>query len=183
MSKLKEVYDLDLAKEPEEYLRSDHLKSFLSPGKYVSDGHRYELFVEDCTWEEAAKKCEEKGGYLACLTTDEEFEIVDDLIKSEGMTNKVFYIGANRLGDHWWHWIDPDLTQDDCLGNGYWKHWLDGMPSYSEKLADGTEIEEEYAEYFYRKSDGMFYMNDVPNDVIGYYPSYKGRMGYICEYN
>ena len=57
------------------------------------------------------------------------------------------------------------------------------MPSYSDKLPDGTEIDEEYVEYFYRKSEDKFYMNDIPNDVIGNYPSYKGRMGYICEYN
>lgn len=183
MARLKEVYDLDNAKEPLSYLRIDDLKSFLTTGRYVSDGHRYELFVEDCTWEEAAKKCEEKGGYLACLTTDEEFKVVDDLIRSEGKENNVFYIGANRIDSFGWHWIDPDLTRDECTGEGYWKHWLDGMPSYTDTLPDGTEIDEEYAEYFYRKSEDRFYMNDIPNDVIGYYPAYKGRMGYICEYN
>lgn len=183
MSRLGEVYDLDKAKDPSSYLRIDDLKSYLSTGKYVSDGHRYELVIEDCTWEEAAKKCEEKGGYLACLTTDEEFEIIDDLIRSEDKLNNVFYIGANRIDSFSWHWTDPSLTQDECLGNGYWKHWLDGMPSYSDKLPDGTEIDEEYVEYFYRKSEDKFYMNDIPNDVIGYYPSCKGRMGYICEYN
>ena len=183
MVRLKEVYDLDKGKEPEEYLRIDDLKSFLATGKYASDGHRYELVVEDCTWEEAAKKCEEKGGYLACLTTDEEFKIVDDLIRSEGKENNVFYIGANRVDKFGYHWIDPDLTQTECTGEGYWKHWLDGMPSYSDKLPDGTEIDEEYVEYFYRKSEDRFYMNDIPNDVIGRYPSYSGRMGYICEYN
>jgi hypothetical protein len=183
MVRLREAYDLDKGKEPLSYLRIDDLKSFLTTGKYVSDGHRYELFVEDCTWEEAAKKCEEKGGYLACLTTDEEFKIVDDLIRSEGKENNVFYIGANRVDKFGYHWTDPNLTQTECTGEGYWKHWLDGMPSYSDKLPDGTEIDEEYVEYFYRKSEDKFYMNDIPNDVIGYYPSYKGRMGYICEYN
>ena len=87
------------------------------------------------------------------------------------------------MGDLWWHWTEPGLTQTSCVGNGYWKHWLDEMPSYTEKLPDGTEIKEEYAEYIYRKSDDKFYMNDVPNDVIGNYPGFEGCMGYICEYD
>ena len=37
--------------------------------------------------------------------------------------------------------------------------------------------------YIYRKSDDKFYMNDVPNDVIGNYPGFEGCMGYICEYD
>ena len=183
LARLNEVYDEKKANEPESYLLIDDLISYLSTGKMVSSDHRYELFIEDCTWEEAAKKCKEKGGYLASMTCDEEFEVVDELIRSEGKQNYCFYIGANRMGDLWWHWTEPGLTQASCVGNGYWKHWLDGMPSYNGKLPNGTEIKEEYAEYIYRKSDDKFYMNDVPNDVIGNYPGFEGCMGYICEYD
>ena len=141
-----------------------------------SYGHRYELVVEDCTWEEAAKKCEAKGGYLASMTCDEEFEIVDNLIKEQGLTDICFYIGATRTDNLWWHWTEPGLTQNSYVGNGYWKHWFNGMPSYSETLEDGTEIDEDYAEYSYRKSEDKFYINDIPNDVIGIYPSFAGGM-------
>ncbi len=180
--KLNEVYDENKAKEPESYLLIDDLMSYLKTGKMVSEDHRYELFIEDCTWEEAFQKCREKGGYLASMTCDEEFDVVDALIRSEGKQSYCFYIGANRMGTYSWHWTEPGLTQNDCTGNGYWKHWLDGFPSYESTLADGTVIKEEYAEYIYRKSEDKFYINDIPNDVIRYYPEYKGRMGYICEY-
>jgi hypothetical protein len=182
LARLEDAYDSTLAKEPESYLLADDLLSYLTTGKMYSDGHRYELFVEDCTWEEAQKKCEEKGGYLASMTCDEEFDKVDSLIKAEGKENICFYIGANRIDSFSWKWTEPGLTQTECVGNGYWKHWLDSMPSYTETLSDGTEIKEEYVEYFYRKSEDKFLMNDIPNDVIGYFPSYAGRMGYICEY-
>ncbi len=111
LDRLNEVYDSEKAKEPESYLLIDDLMSYLTTGKMFSDDHRYELFIEDCTWEEAAEKCEEKGGYLASMTCDEEFEVVDNLIKSEGKQNYCFYIGANRIGNYWWHWTEPGLTQ------------------------------------------------------------------------
>lgn len=183
LSRLNEVYDNEKAIEPESYFLIDDLMSYLKTGKIVSADHRYELVIEDCTWEEAAKKCEEKGGYLASMTCDEEFKVIDELIRSEGKQGYCFYIGAKRNGDRWWQWTEPGLTQVNCVGKGYWKHWSDNMPSIYEELADGTMIEEPYAEYIYRKSEDKFYINDVPNDVIALYPGYKGRMGYICEYN
>ena len=182
LEQLNAVYDSSRAKAPESYLRKDDLLSFLNTGKLASEGHRYELFVEDCTWDEAQKKCEDMGGYLACMTCDEEFDLVEKLIRSEGKEDICFYIGANRIGDQWWHWVDPGLTQNECVGNGYWKHWLDGSPSYTGTLPDGTEINEEYAEYIYIKAEDKFYINDIPNDVVGNYPSFSGRMGYICEF-
>ena len=182
LERLDEVFDTKRGMPPENYLRIDDLLSYLSTGKMYSEGHRYELIVEDCTWEEADQRCKERGGYLASMTCDEEFEIVDNLIRQQELTNICFFIGANRIGDFWWHWTEPGLANNRCLGNGYWKHWLNGSPSYSETLADGTEIDEDYAEYMYSKKDDAFYINDVPNDVIGYFPIYRGRMGYICEY-
>ncbi|RKM55565.1 hypothetical protein D6853_08385 [Butyrivibrio sp. X503] len=184
LSRLREVYDEDKAKEPESYLLIDDLMSYLKTGKMASADHRYELIIEDCTWKEAEKKCKEKGGYLASMTCDEEFDVVDALIRSEGKQDYYFYIGANRLGDRSWHWTEPGLTQtqNKCTGSGYRKHWLAKEPSYRSKLADGMEIKEEYAEYFYQKSDDKFYINDIPNDVIFDFPEYKGCMGYICEY-
>lgn len=182
LSKLKDVYDEEKAKEPESYLLVDDLMSYLKTGKMLSANHRYELFIEDCTWEEAAKKCEEKGGYLASMTCDEEFEVVDNLIRAEGKQNYCFYIGA-RYMEYSFNWTEPGLIQRDCTGSGYFKHWLDMFPSYRETLPDGTEIKEYYCEYIYRKSDDKFYINDVPDDVIAYYPEFKGCMGYICEYD
>ncbi len=36
--------------------------------------HRYELIIEELTWMEARRACKERGGYLATLTSGEEFE-------------------------------------------------------------------------------------------------------------
>lgn len=179
---LKKVYDLNSARDVQSFLIYDDLISYLETGKYLFESHSYELFVGDCTWEDAKKACEEKGGFLACPTCDEEFDLVEKLIRQENKTDICFYVGATRGDDYNWHWIEPGLTQNGCLGNAYYKHWLDNGPSYTDKLADGTEIEEKYVELLYRKSDDRFYLNDITNDVPGVYPSFRGRIGYICEY-
>ena len=37
-----------------------------------TDGHKYEIFRETLTWEEAKAACEAKGGHLATITSQEE---------------------------------------------------------------------------------------------------------------
>ena len=179
---LSRIYDLDREKEPEEYMRYDDLRSYLKNGRLDYEGHRYELCVEDCTWDEAERKCREKGGYLVSLTSNGEFELVENMIRDKDLTKICFYVGAKRE-DYDWKWIEPGLKQRNCLGTGYYEHWLDGGPSYTDTLPDGTEIEEDRVELLYRKSEDAFYLNDIPNDVIGCYPSFKGKIGYICEYD
>ena len=180
---LDKVYDEKKATEVNSYLTYDDLESFLDTGKILFETHRYELCVEDCTWEEAEKKCEEKGGYLASMTSDGEFDYVEDMIRSEDLTNICFYVGAKCDNNFSWHWTEPGILHNNCLSSWYYKHWLDYGPSYTDTLADGTVIDEEYAELMYRKSEDRFYLNDVTNDVISVYPSFKGKMGYICEYS
>lgn len=183
MDALNEVYDWYEAMSVQEYFLYDDVVSCLDTGKLLYETHRYELCVEDCTWEEAEKKCEAKGGYLASLTCDGEFAKVEDMIRKEGMTNIVFYVGARQNDDYGWEWTEPNLMHRNCLGNGFYKHWLENGPSYTDVLADGTEIDEEYVELLYRKSEDAFYLNDITNDVPGIYPVFKGRIGYICEYS
>ncbi len=183
MDALLSVYDLDRSQPPKSYLLIDDLRSYLETGKYLYESHRYEIYYDNCTWEEAKRSCEEKGGYLACMTCDGEFELVDKLIRSELTTDYVFYVGAGYDSDKGWIWLEPGLTQRGCVNSTTFDHWLNSGPSYSDTLPDGTEVDEYCCEYMYRKSEDRFYLNDVTNDVPGLYPSFRGRIGYICEYS
>ncbi len=178
---LDKVYDSSKQKDVTSYIPYDELITYLNTGKLPYEDHRYELFVKDCTWDQARADCERMGGYLACMTTDEEFKTVEDLIRKEGKTDICFYVGGT-MSDFSWIWIEPGLKYNSCLGNGYYSHWLNGGPSYTDKLSDGTEIDETCVELIYKKSEDKFYLNDVTNDVPGVYPSFRGRIGYICEY-
>ncbi len=179
---LDKVFDRSSSKEVTSYLLIDDLRSYLKTGKMIYEDHRYELVVEDCTWEEAQEKCQKKGGYLASLTCDGEFEKVENMIRSEDKTNICFYVGAEQV-DYVYEWTEPGLTQKGCVGSPYYKHWLDNGPSYTDIDLNGNTIDEEKVEFIFRKGEDCFYLNDIPNDVIGIYPSFAGKMGYICEYD
>lgn len=186
-NQLKGVYDEEKAIMPEKYYSVDDILSILENGELSSANHRYELMIGDVTWEEAQELCEEKGGYLATITTAEEFERITEQISQEGKNNVVFWVGANRVEDDGksssYHWVDDRLKDGSVLRNGFWKYWLKGEPSYSGLTEDGQEVKEEYVVLMYKRAEGKYYFNDVPNAILAAAPSYQGIVGYICEYD
>lgn len=183
--KLKEVYDGRLAIDPVGYTWEE-LYSILETGSTTSANHRYELIVDDVTWKEAEELCRQKGGYLATLTSKEEFDRVTRQIEDEGKTGISFFVGATRdeeyTDDYGYHWVH-DHRNDNMFSSAMGSFWLPGEPSYSEIRDDNVTVEERYVDYIYRKSDGRGYLNDVTNDILEQAPSLKGAIGYICEYD
>lgn len=144
--------------------------------------HRYELVIEDCTWEEARQKCADKGGYLAALETEDEWDALIKTIELNGMKDKMFFIGARReLDGSTYYWADAQnqLTGESLNEDGsvLKSHWMSGEPSYQDQ-----GIPEYCVNMYYYKDEGRWVLNDVPNNVLGAVKSYSGRIGYICEY-
>lgn len=188
--RLNEVYDKEQAVTPQKYYNLTEISSVLETGKVSSATHRYELIVEDITWEEAQKKCEEKGGYLATISSAEEFQRLEQQIVEEEKTKITFWVGGKYLKeDGLWgfYWLEQGENKTAYsmldLYNAYWGFWLEGEPSYTGLTESGEEVDEEYVVMFYRSSEGRGYLNDVPNDILAAAPSYAGRVGYICEYD
>lgn len=183
--KLEQVYDEENAVTPDRYYVWDEVLCMLRTGEVSSAKHRYELVIADVTWQEAEKLCTEKGGYLATITTIEEFEKITSQIGQENKENNVFWIGARRvkLGNGRWssyHWVD----EDNCpVSFALWSCWMEGEPSYTGLTEDGREVDESCLVLFYKRSESEFYFNDVPNDILNAAPSYQGKIGYICEYD
>lgn len=187
-SSLNEVYDTAKAKYGEE-LPMAEIISYLNTGTYISNGHRYEFVIQDVTWEEAAKLCEEKGGYLATITCKEEFENVVSQLKAEDKTKYVFYVGGTRMEGYaeyayTYHWVHDDTD----VSMGYYgetedRMWNPNEPSYSGEDADGNDIDENCIDLYYSKSDDRAYLNDVSDDILAQAPFYSGIVGYICEYD
>lgn len=151
--------------------------------------HRYELIVEDISWTDAEKSCRDKGGYLATITTKEEFDVLTEQIENENKTGISFFIGATRDenyvkhtgGSIAYHWVHDgaDINMYDADTKGF---WLEDEPSFNGKRADGSEIEEMYVDMIYREAEKKCYFNDVANNVLDQIPGFAGSIGYICEY-
>lgn len=110
------------------------IRSILETKEIASAAHRYELAVEDLTWSQARRACEERGGYLAVLTSREEFERVQAQNLAEEQTAVMFFVGACRGEKSGFSWLESEqsrrymrcfLYTRRCFGDSGWK----GNPS------------------------------------------------------
>lgn len=127
-----------------------------------SESHRYEVVSERKTWSEAQAACEEKGGYLATVTNEEEFKKVLEV--AEASDRKVLWLGAKRESDNNFAWITKETFS--------YTSWLSGEPNNE----GGNE---NYLVMFLVNDQWVW--ADVPEDLSPYYS--EAQVGYICEYN
>lgn len=185
--KLHAIYPEKQGVTPEIYYIKDEMESLLKTGETMSAKHRYELIIEDMTWMEARRACEERGGYLATLTSREEFERIQAQIIAEEKMSVTFFVGAGNPENAWgFTWFEPETGKEYPMISLYnalfADYWLEGEPSYTGKTETGEEVREDCVAMFYRSAEGRCYFNDVPNDILSAAPSFAGRIGYICEY-
>lgn len=149
----------------------------------LDDGiHSYELVVADVTWSEAFNDCISRGGYLARITTDDEYQAILQQVYSEGKDNIKFWIAGARDDSEDYHWIYEDGSYSKEVINHedkYSGYWLENEPSFYD---EATQSSEDRMNMFYIKSKGIWVWNDVPDDILGVANFYSGTIGYICEY-
>ena len=133
-----------------------------------NNGHRYERYDYHLTWTEAKQFCENKGGHLATITSEQEQAIIEDLLS--GCPFGVYYLGGtdmNQSGN--WSWITGEAFT--------YQHW---DPQYEPSKGD--------AEYYTaiigidnppNKQFGEWL--DIPNNRSGDFYAVSNS-GFICEY-
>lgn len=137
--------------------------------------HTYQVFKSDAGWEEANRACIEKGGHLATITSEDEYNEIVAKVEKAGI--KYAWIGGkiNSSTDRWGDgsWITGEKW--------YFDKWYPGEPSYSDM--DGE------MEYYlclwnaqYDKKDIGWTFNDQRNDIVATLPSISGKAGYVCEF-
>lgn len=146
--------------------------------------HSYEYVVKDCTWNEAFRESIAKGGYLAHLNSEEEYNYVLGQIHEKGLDDIHFYLGARRdsePGDYFWADEDNELYGKPLNSSAAWcsEKWLNGEPSYEDP---GLGIDEAYLNMFYMSTLGRFVWGDGPDDIPSAVPAFSGKVGYIVEY-
>lgn len=137
--------------------------------------HSYEVIAGDYSWQAAKVNCENRGGYLATITSPEEYKEICELADNSGLT--YLWLGALRYSetDRW--------EEDSWITGEHWAfdYWYPGEPSMED--VDGTK--EYYLCLWNAKYEGGeigWTFNDQRNDLVTALPSVSGSVGYICEY-
>ena len=139
------------------------------PTPEPTDHPKYEIYVDNVSWEQAKKLCEDKGGHLATVRTDEELAEIISLAESKGAT--YVWLGAYRATNSHWYYVTGDALS--------YTKWDAGEPSAADM--DGTR--EDYLLLWYRANNATWSYNDMRNDPIAVAPGYRGRLAYICQYD
>lgn len=143
--------------------------------------HYYQFVVADVTWQEAAQRCRNNGGYLVNINSQEEYEYILSLIAEHNLGEVIWWLGGCRQeGSYDYTWIVENGNLGSEILNRdekYLGYWLSGEPSFGDE-----QTTEQYITMFYHLSTNSHIWNDVPNDIISIAPFYSGKLGYICEY-
>lgn len=158
-----------------EFILTKNNESYQQISDSVFANNRYQIFDEELTWVEAKSKCEEMGGHLVTITSQEEQEFVQTLL--ENGQKRQYWIGLKTDGDVAW-----------VTGEEYsFSNWDKGEPN-GNRRSDG---EREHYVHIYNVANPAvsgskrFKWNDMYIDNT--YPKEENNfsmatVGYICEW-
>lgn len=137
----------------------------------VTYEYRYEIIQSDMSWSEAKEACEARGGYLATITTSEEYEKISKLADETDLI--YLWLGACLPT------ADASWSQAGWITGESWsfENWYPGEPS---KWDDDGALE--YCLSMWKVKGGPWTFNDQRNDIVAALPSITGKVGYVCEY-
>ncbi len=132
---------------------------------------RYQLFVSNLSWEEAADYCMALGGHLVTIDSADEEGIIESMAEQAGVTFVWLggYTSYNDAGSMFGHWVTGEPF-------GY-TNWTTGEPSKDD--LDGTA--ERYIVLWYLKAYGGWAWNDTRNDPVSA-GHYKDKLAFVCEF-
>lgn len=135
---------------------------------------RYEFVKADCTWEEANEACNQKGGHLVTITSDEEMDTVTALAQSNDASYVWLggYTSYDSSGNVFGHWVTGEEFS--------YQRWYEGEPSRTDE--DGEP--EWYIMLWDVQQDGNWSWNDQRNDPLSIegIDYFNGNIGYVIEY-
>lgn len=137
----------------------------------------YSVHFGDVTWGEAVKACQNMGGHLVTIDSEEEFNQIMSLIAPYDKKS-VFFLGGWRSADSYeYYWIDNNGYQYGSALNGN-SHWLPGEPTFYDQ---STGTAEDCMMMYYNNDVGQWIYNDVPGNYLDFADYKSGRVAYICE--
>ena len=125
------------------------------------NGHRYKLYNDANTWQEAEEKCEQRGGHLATFSSKEENDFVYSYIKSQNVKSAYFGF-TDSATEGTWTWVTGESV--------VYTNWSSGEPN-------GENPKEDYAMFYYKFQDGKWNDGDFGGITV------NGGKYYICEWD
>ena len=89
----------------------------------IYEGHKYTVYNSGKTWTEAKEWCENNGGYLACITSQKEWEQVLKLLKEYNGVDS--WLGAECTSGTW-NWVSGEAWQN----SEEWYPWGNDQPDF-----------------------------------------------------
>lgn len=137
------------------------------PADAAKCGDKYfKVFDTPLSWHQAKKKCEEMGGRLASIETDEENDFVADLA-SKAKVNAAWLGGSDEKQEGTWQWADGQAMK--------YANWdrMTRQPNNAGRV-------EHYVVLLVEKNKVWW---DFPSEP-GKFPEFTGkyRPGFVCEW-
>ena len=170
--------------------------SILKTGHTTSVNHRYEVVNANVTWNEAFGLARERGGYLAVISSDEEYDVVAKVIEETNDSTELFYVAGREINEGsgnalaWTYADGKEEISSRPNYHYYWDEWEDNWDAFEKGYAawhdqwgrDYLKICE-YGVLKYNKELSSVFLNLAPVDILKYAPKYVGKIGYIIEYD
>lgn len=184
---VEEYYDLGQSIYPSGYYTDSEFYTLLTTDMWESANHRYELIVDDCTWEEARQECIIRGGYLAIISCNAEAQAIADLISDQQLDDYYFYTGyicSTQIDGQFYlagfynSDFTPAITNYDCLCD----FTNTDFPEYEYYNDMWNEDEYDRGILIYFPEENFFHIFNGP-DNLNEYDEYSDNVAYICEYD
>mgnify|MGYP004694561579 CR=1 FL=1 len=124
--------------------------------------HKYYIYSNAESWEDAEEYCRGLGGHLAVISTKEENKAVFNYMKSLGIENAYFGLSDSQDEGNW-NWIDGTSVK--------YLNWHSPNEPNSENQG------EDYAMFYYKYPDGTWNDGDFGGSTV------NGGVDYICEWD
>lgn len=89
------------------------------------NGHRYQLFNESLTWEQARSRCEALGGHLATITSQAEQNAITSLLTTSQNVYYAYWLGGYTDNLGWRHWVTDEPFEKQ------YQNFAEGQPDGS----------------------------------------------------
>jgi hypothetical protein len=151
-----DAYEVELLYEYESQKTLWASVEFELSGDLINQTGRYSVIRGNFTWKEAKEDAESRGGHLATVTTQTEYDAIQDLLKGGGT-------------DAW-------LGASDEEQEGVWK-WVTGEPFAFDQWGNEEPNDLNGEDFLVMSKYGHW--NDLPNDTKGAFPTLVA--GYVLE--